>query len=120
MAHQKEVEEKHKLSEDLHYGKVGKEALPIHLDNNILKKISILRGVKKDHNMGHYPDELIHCICEAMHNICWNPNVIAKEFMQHKMKNELKPIKHSIRRLAKPHYSLKKMHKSVQMRVVAK
>ena len=67
--HKKDVEEKHKLSEDLHYEKVAKEALPIHLDNNILKKISILRGVKKDHNMGLYPDELIHYICEACHNL---------------------------------------------------
>ena len=39
MAHQKEVEEKHKLSEELHYEKVAKEALPIHMDKNILKKI---------------------------------------------------------------------------------
>ena len=43
-----------------------------------------------------------------MHNIYWNPNVIAKEFMQRKMKNQLKPIKRSIRRLAKPDYSMKK------------
>ena len=28
--HKKDVEEKHKLSEDLHYEKVAKEALPIH------------------------------------------------------------------------------------------
>merc|ERR1711888_416493 len=41
-----------------------KEALPIHINNNILKKISILRGVKKNHNMGHYPEEMIHCICK--------------------------------------------------------
>ena len=39
MAHQKEVEEKHKLSEELHYEKVAKEALPIHMDKNILKKL---------------------------------------------------------------------------------
>ena len=38
-AHQKEVEEKHKLSEELHYEKVAKEALPIHMDKNILKKL---------------------------------------------------------------------------------
>merc|ERR1712239_62801 len=58
--HKNDVEEKNKLSEELHYEKVAKEALPIH----ILKKISILRGVKKNHNMGHYPEEMIHCICE--------------------------------------------------------
>ena len=49
-----DVDGKPKLLEDLHYGKVLKEALPIHLDNNILKRISILRGVKKDHNMVRY------------------------------------------------------------------
>ena len=43
----------------------------IHLDNNTLKKISILRGVKKNHNMGKYPDEMIHHICEAL----WNVNI---------------------------------------------
>ena len=37
-AHQKEVEEKHKLSKELHYEKVAKEALPIRMDKNILKK----------------------------------------------------------------------------------
>ena len=31
-AHQKEVEEKHKLSKELHYEKVAKEALPICMD----------------------------------------------------------------------------------------
>ena len=67
-AHQKELEEKHKLSEELHYEKVAKEVLPKHLDNIILKKISILRGVKKDHDMGKYPDELIFCICEGLWN----------------------------------------------------
>ena len=60
--HKNDVEEKNKLSEELHYEKVAKEALPIHINNNILKKISILRGVKKNHNMGNYPEEMIHCI----------------------------------------------------------
>ena len=67
--HKNDVEEKNKLSEELHYEKVAKEALPIHIDNNILKKISILRGVKKNHNMGHYPEEMINCICEALWNL---------------------------------------------------
>ena len=74
----------------------------------ILNIISILRGVKKGYNMGHYPDEMIHCICEAMHNICWNADVIAKWVMQCKLKHELNPIKRSIKRLAEPDYSMKK------------
>ena len=51
---------------------------------------------------------MIHGICQAMHNICWNPNLIAKGFMQCKMKDELNPINRYIRRLAEPDYSLKK------------
>ena len=90
IAFQKENEKNKWLQEELHYEKLAKEALPIHMNEKILKIISILRGVKKDHNMGHYPDELIHCRCEAMHNICWDPNVIATEFMQCKMKNPAK------------------------------
>ena len=58
--------------------------------------------------MGCYPDEMIHCICEAMHNICWNADVIAKGVMKCKLKHELTPISHYLKRLAEPKYSMKK------------
>ena len=45
---------------------------------------------KKGDNMERYPDEMIHGICQEMYNICWNPNVIAKGFMQCKLKNPAK------------------------------
>ena len=72
------------------------------------KKISILRGVKKGDNMGRYPNKMIHCMCETMHNICWNADVIAKGYNQCKLKHELTPISHYIKRLAEPDYSNKK------------
>ena len=50
IVHKKYVEEKHKLCEELPYEKVAREALPIHLDNNILKNISILNNVRKNDN----------------------------------------------------------------------
>ena len=89
IAFQKENEKNKRLQEELHYEKLAKEALPLHINEKILNIFSILRGVKKGDNMGRYPDEMIHCICQAMHNICWNPNRIAKGFMQCKMKHEL-------------------------------
>ena len=58
-----------RLKEELHFEKLAKEALPLHLNEKILKIISILRGVKKGDIMGRYSDEMIHCICEALHNI---------------------------------------------------
>ena len=60
------------------------------------------------HNMGRYPDEMIHCICEAMHNICYYADVIAKGYNQYRLKHVLLPIKNSIDRLANPKYSIKK------------
>ena len=51
---------------------------------------------------------MIHCICEALHNMCWNADVIVKGPMKYKLKHELLPIKNSIKRLANPKYSMKK------------
>ena len=38
----------------------------------------MLRSVKRNDDMGVYPDEMIHCICEAMHNIYHNADCITK------------------------------------------
>merc|ERR1712208_192675 len=43
-----------------------------------------------------------------MHNICWNADVIAKGYNQCKLKTELTPIIHYLKRLAEPEYSMKK------------
>ena len=65
IAHQKEKENNKQLKEELHYEKLAKEALPIHMNDKYLNIISIFRGVKKVIIW-----DVIHCICEAMHNIC--------------------------------------------------
>merc|ERR1712030_209959 len=78
------------------------------MNEKILKKISILRGVKKGDNMGRYPNKMIHCICEVLYNIVHCTDVIAKGPMKYKLKHELLPIKNSINRLANPKYSMKK------------
>ena len=108
IALQKENEENKRLKKELHYEKLSKESLPIHMDEKILKKVSKLRGVKKGDNMGRYPNEMIHCICEAMYNIVHRTDLIAKGLMKYKLKHELLPIKNSIKRLANPKYSMKK------------
>ena len=68
----------------------------------------MLRSVKRNDNMSSYPDELIHCICEALHELCWFPNRIAKGYIQCKMKHELDSIRCSIRKLAETELSMKK------------
>ena len=108
IAFQKENEKNKRLQEELHYEKLAKEALPIHMNEKILNKISILRGVKKGDNMGRYPDEMIHCICEALFNIRLHFDKIVKGYNHYRLKHVLLPIKNSIERLANPKYSLKK------------
>ena len=119
-AHQKEVEEKHKLSKELHYEKVAKEALPIHINNNILKKINILRGVKKNHNMGHYPEEMIHCICEAI----WNLNKKADKMMCGyticKLRTSMCGIHRYLRKLSSKNVSMKKKRRILSKPQVGK
>ena len=118
--HKNDVEEKNKLSEELHYEKVAKEALPIHINNNILKKISILRGVKKNHNMGHYPEEMINCICEAI----WNLNRKADQMMCGysicKMKTSMSGIHRYLRKLSRKNLSMKKKRRILSKPQVGK
>ena len=47
IALQKENKKNKRLKEELHFEKIEKEALPIHMNEKILKSISILRGVTK-------------------------------------------------------------------------
>ena len=116
----KEKENNKQLKEELHYEKLAKEALPIHMNDKYLNIISILRGVKKGDNMGYYPNKMIHCICEALHNICWNADVIVKGLMKYKFKHELLPIKNYIKRLANPKYSMKKKRQILSKQKVEK
>ena len=108
IALEKEKENNKQLKEELHYEKVAKELLPIHMNDKYLNIISLLRGVKKGDNMGYYTNRMIHCICEALYNIVYCTDVIAKGLMRYKLKHELLPIENSIMRLANPKYSMKK------------
>ena len=120
IAHQKEKENNKRLKQELHYEKLAKEALPIHMNDKYLNIISILRGVKKGDNMGYYTNKMIHCICEALNNIVHCTDVIAKGPMKYKLKHELLPIKNSINRLANPKYSMKKKRKFLSKPKVGK
>ena len=111
IALQKENEENKRLKKELHYEKLSKESLPIHMDEKILKKISILRGVKKGDNMGRYPNEMIHCICEAMYNIVHRTDLIAKGLMKYKLKRELLPIKNYLMKISEAKLNMKKKRK---------
>ena len=108
IALEKEKENNKQLKEELHYEKVAKDLLPIHMNDKYLNIISLLRGVKKGDNMGYYTNRMIHCICEALYNIVYCTDVIAKGLMRYKLKNELLPIENSIMRLANPKCSMKK------------
>ena len=111
IALQKENEENKRLKKELHYEKLSKESLPIHMNEKILNKISILRGVKKGDNMGRYPNEMIHCICEAMYNIVHRTDLIAKGLMKYKLKRELLPIKNYLMKISEAKLNMKKKRK---------
>ena len=40
----------------------------------MINKINMLRSVGRNHDMGLYPDELIHCICQALQIIAFCSN----------------------------------------------
>ena len=111
IALQKENEENKRLKKELHYEKLSKESLPIHMDEKILKKISILRGIKKGDNMGRYPNEMIHCICEAIYNIIHRTDLIAKGLMKYKLKREILPIKNYLMEISEAKMNMKKKRK---------
>ena len=106
--HKNDVEEKNKLSEELHYEKVAKEALPIHIDNNILKKISILRGVKKNHNMGRYPEEMINCMCQALWNLNKRGDKMMCDYTICKLRVSMSGIHRYLKILSRKNVSMKK------------
>ena len=59
----------------------------------MINNINMLRSVKRNHDMGLYPDELIHCICQALHNTVYCSNDIAQGIENTKLKILLRPIK---------------------------
>jgi len=118
--HKNDVEEKNKLSEELHYEKVAKEALPIHIDNNILKKISILRGVKKNHNMGHYPEEMINCICEALWNLNKRGDKMMCGYTICKLRARTSGIDRYLKKLSRKNVSMKKKRRILSKPQVGK
>ena len=118
--HKNDVEENNKLSEELHYEKVAKEALPIHIDNNILKKISILRGVKKNHNMGHYPEEMINCICEALWNLNKRGDKMMCGYTICKLRARMSGIHRYLKKLSRKNVSMKKKRRILSKPQVGK
>ena len=99
IAHKKDAEEKHKLWEEL-------ENLPMNKD--IIHRINILNKVRENDNMGRYPDQVIHCICEALWNICWKYNKLMCGSTKCEFKRQLESIKKYIRMLSKRKLSIKK------------
>ena len=53
-----------------------------------------MRGVKKDQNMGHYPDELIHYICEACHNLRFRSENLLSPYIECLLKAKMDQFKH--------------------------
>ena len=48
------------------------------MDKKMINNINMLRSVKRNHDMGLYPNELIHCICQALHHTVYCSNDIAQ------------------------------------------
>ena len=59
----------------------------------MINKINMLRSVKRNHDMGLYSDELIHCICQALHNIAYCSNDIAQGLKNTRLACLLRPSK---------------------------
>ena len=90
------------LVECIYNEQLEKENLPIYMDKEMINKINMLRSVKRNHDMGLYPDELIHCICQALHNIVYCSNDIAQRLENTRLACLLRPIKEYIIELAGP------------------
>ena len=96
------------------------ENLPIIIDKNIIHRINMLRSVRRNDDMGVYPDEMIHCICEAMHNICHNADYITKGVEKSRLKMLLEPMKLKIRKLADSNYPMEKKRQILSKSYVGK
>ena len=96
------------------------EYLPIYMNQKMINKINMLRSVGRNHDMGLYPDELIHCICEALNNIVHHPSNIAQRLENIRLRNLLLPIKEYINKLAEPELSMKRRRKILSKPQVGK
>ena len=67
-----------------------------------------------------YPNELIHCICEALHNIVFCSNHIAQPLENTRLKILLQPIHKYILELAEPEMSMKKKRRILSKPQVGK
>ena len=90
------------------------------MNQKLINKINILRSVGRNHDMGLYPDELIHCICEALHNIAFHSNHIAQCLENTRLKILLQPIHEYIRKLVEPEMSMKKKRRILSKPQVGK
>ena len=96
------------------------EYLPIYMNKKLINKINMLRSVGRNHDMGLYPDELIHCICQALHNIVHQSNSIAQRLEHTRLACLLRPIKEYIIELADPELSMKRRRKILSKPQVGK
>ena len=120
IAHQKEKEKNNELVECIYNEQLEKENLPIYMDKEMINKINMLRSVKRNHDMGLYPDELIHCICQALHNTVYCSNDIAQGLENTKLKILLRPIREYIDKLMEPELSMKKKRRILSKPQVGK
>ena len=107
IAHQKEKEKNNELVECIYNVSLRKK-ICLYMDKEMINKINMLRSVKRNHDMGLYPDELIHCICQTLHNIAYCSNDFVQGLENTKLKILLRPICEYIYKLAEPELSMKK------------
>ena len=111
---------KNQLEEYVYNEQLEKENLPIYMNQKMINKINMLRSVGRNHDMGLYPDELIHCICEALNNIVHHPSNIAQRLENIRLRNLLLPIKEYIVELMEPELSMKRRRKILSKPQVGK
>ena len=92
----------------------------MNMNKKMINKINMLRSAGRNHDMGLYPDELIHCICEALHNIVHRSNDIAQRLEHTRLACLLHPIKEYITELAGPELSMKRRRKILSKPQVGK
>ena len=120
IAHQKEKEKNNELVEGIYNEQLEKENLPIYMDKEMINKLNMLRSVKRNHDIGLYPNELIHCICQALHNIAYCSNDFVQGLENTKLKILLQPIHEYFYKLTEPEMSIKKKRRILSKPQVGK
>merc|ERR1712215_407598 len=79
-----------------------------------------LNNVKRNHDVRLYPNELIHCICEALNIIVHHPSNNAQRIENIRLRKLLLPIKEYIVELTEPELSMKRRRKFLSKPQVGK